>query len=194
MTVQDRARTGRDDVLPCEIVGTVTIRNRSAATERHERGDVAPSPSAEHPVDPPGHGASGRKHPPAKAGCRVDGRSQPVDVDRRCATRARGRTVREFVTAILLVPVAFSLVWMATFAGASLFVELNVASGGIIGPLTERGRAVALFEMLSHYPFTLLTSLVATATLLTFFITSAESGALATSFIVSGGQREPSRR
>jgi choline/glycine/proline betaine transport protein len=103
---------------------------------------------------------------------------------------SRGRTIREFVTGVLVVPALFSLVWMAAFNGAGLFVELNVRPGGITEPLQDQGQAVALFTMLSYYPLTVVTSLVATANLVTFFVTSADSGALVTSYLTAGGKRD----
>ena len=103
---------------------------------------------------------------------------------------SRGRTIREFVTGVLVVPALFSLVWMAAFNGAGLFVELNVRPGGITAPLQNQGQAVALFTMLSYYPLTVVTSLVATVNLITFFVTSADSGALVTSYLTAGGKRD----
>jgi choline/carnitine/betaine transport len=107
---------------------------------------------------------------------------------------SKGRTVREFVVGVLVVPALFSLVWMAAFNGAALFVELNVLSGGIVGPLQERGQAIALFEMLSFYPLTLVTSLVATVNLVTFAVTSVDSGSLVTSYLTAGGKQETAVR
>ncbi|WP_309484939.1 BCCT family transporter [Halorhabdus salina] len=107
---------------------------------------------------------------------------------------SKGRTIRQFVAGVLLVPTLFSLVWMAAFNGSALFVELNVLTDGILGPLQEQGRAVALFEMLSFYPLTLATSVVVTANLLTFIVTSADSGALVTSYLAAGGKQETATR
>jgi len=107
---------------------------------------------------------------------------------------SKGRTIREFVAGVLLVPTLFSLVWMATFNGSALFVELHVLGNGILGPLQDHGRAVALFEMLSYYPFTFATSVVVTVNLLTFIVTSADSGALVTSYLAAGGTQETETR
>lgn len=107
---------------------------------------------------------------------------------------SKGRTIREFVGGVLVVPALFSLVWMAVFNGAAIFVELHVLSGGVIGPLQDRGRAVALFEMLSFYPFTFVTSLVATVNLVTFAVTSLDSGSLVTSYLTAGGKQEVASR
>ena len=107
---------------------------------------------------------------------------------------SRGRTIREFVGGVLVVPALFSLVWMAAFNGAAIFVELNVLSGGVLGPLQDGGRAVALFEMLSFYPFTFVTSPIATVNLVTFTVTSLDSGSLVTSYLTAGGKQETARR
>ncbi|UWG48824.1 Choline-glycine betaine transporter [Halanaeroarchaeum sp. HSR-CO] len=102
---------------------------------------------------------------------------------------SKGRTIREFVGGVLVVPALFSLVWMAVFNGTALFVELNVLSGGIVGPLQHNGRAIAVFEMLSFYPFTLLTSLLVIVNLLTFTVTSLDSGSLVIGYLTAGGKR-----
>ena len=107
---------------------------------------------------------------------------------------SKGRTIRQFVAGVLLVPTLFSLVWMAAFNGSALFVELNVLGDGILGPLQEQGRAVALFEMLSYYPLTFATSVVVTANLLTFIVTSTDSGALVTSYLAAGGKQDTATR
>ncbi|WP_340099829.1 BCCT family transporter [Salinibaculum salinum] len=107
---------------------------------------------------------------------------------------SRGRTVREFVGGVLLVPALFSLVWMAVFNGSAIFVELQIAGGGITGPLQDQGRAVSLFTMLSYFPLTLVTSLTAIGALVTFFVTSADSGSLAISYLTAGGTREAETR
>lgn len=103
---------------------------------------------------------------------------------------SKGRTVREFVVGVLVVPALFSLVWMAVFNGASIYVELNILGGGIVKPLQDEGQAVALFEMLSFYPFTSVTSLIATVSLVTFAVTSIDSGSLVVSYLTAGGKRE----
>ncbi|WP_248299448.1 BCCT family transporter [Halorhabdus amylolytica] len=103
---------------------------------------------------------------------------------------SKGRTIRQFVAGVLLVPTLFSVIWMAAFNGSALFVELNVLSDGILGPLQEHGRAVALFELLSYYPLTFATSVIVTANLITFIVTSADSGALVTSYLAAGGKQD----
>jgi choline/glycine/proline betaine transport protein len=107
---------------------------------------------------------------------------------------SKGRTIREFVAGVLVVPALFSLVWMAVFNGAAIFVELNVLSGGITGPLAESGRATALFEMLSFYPLTFLTSLIVIVNLVAFAVTSVDSGSLVTGYLTAGGTQKIAKR
>lgn len=107
---------------------------------------------------------------------------------------SKGRTIREFVAGVLLVPVLFSVLWMAVFNGAAIFVELNGPGGTITDPLQAQGRGVALFALLSYYPFTVVTSTVATANLITFVVTSADSGSLVTSYLIAGGRQDTPRR
>ena len=109
---------------------------------------------------------------------------------------SKGRTIRQFVVAVLAIPVAFSLVWMAAFNGAAIFVELNVLGGGISGPLQDQGRAVALFELLSFYPLTLVATVLVTLNLVTFFVTSADSGSLVASYFATSGRNtsDPAHR
>lgn len=103
---------------------------------------------------------------------------------------SKGRTVREFVAGVLVLPTAVSFVWVAAFGGSALFVELQRQAGGITGPLNQQGQAVALFELLSFYPFTLVGASVATLLLMTFFVTSSDSGSLVVDHLTSGGKHE----
>ena len=103
---------------------------------------------------------------------------------------SKGRTVREFVGGVLILPSLVSFLWIAAFGGSALFVELNRQAKGIVGPLNEQGQAVALFELLSFYPLTLVSAVVATLLLGTFFVTSSDSGSLVVDHLTSGGKHD----
>ncbi|MEE4637811.1 MAG: BCCT family transporter [Wenzhouxiangella sp.] len=97
-----------------------------------------------------------------------------------------GRTVREFLIAVLIVPVVVSTVWMSTFGGAGL----DQARDGI-GALGADGitdSSLALFQMLQSLPLTSITSLLAIVLVLVFFVTSSDSGSLVIDSITSGGK------
>ncbi len=99
-----------------------------------------------------------------------------------------GRTVREFVTGTLLVPTLFTFVWMTVFGDSALYVELFGAGG--LQEAVARSMPDALFALLSHYPLTEFFSGVAIIIVATFFVTSADSGALVVAMIASGGDHE----
>jgi choline/glycine/proline betaine transport protein len=101
---------------------------------------------------------------------------------------SRGRTIREFVLGVLIVPSLFSFVWLATFGGASLFAQFN--GGGILAALTNQGQTITMFAMLSRYPLGIVTSIVATLLVITFFVTSSDSGSLVVDHLTSGGKHD----
>ena len=99
---------------------------------------------------------------------------------------SRGRTVREFVTAVLIVPTLVTVVWMAAFGGNGL----EQASQGI-GQLANglgSDESMAMFQMFAEMPLSFLTSLVAVLLVLVFFITSSDSGSLVIDSITAGGK------
>ena len=96
-----------------------------------------------------------------------------------------GRTVREFIIAVLLVPTVVTVVWMSVFGGSALD---QIQNG--VGALAEGLGAVelAMFQMLENMPLTSITSLVGTILVLVFFITSSDSGSLVIDAITAGGK------
>ncbi|MFD1512721.1 BCCT family transporter [Halomarina rubra] len=101
---------------------------------------------------------------------------------------SRGRTVREFLLGVLVLPALFSFLWMATFGGSALFVELN-GGGGLTGAV-ENDVATAMFELFAVLPLTAVTSVVAVVLVTTFFVTSSDSGSLVVDHMTAGGKRE----
>lgn len=99
---------------------------------------------------------------------------------------SRGRTIREFVTGVLLVPTAFTLLWMTVFGDTAIHMILweHVTS---LGEAIERDSSLALFAFFEHFPFASLLSLVAIVMVVVFFVTSADSGALVVDMLASGG-------
>jgi choline/glycine/proline betaine transport protein len=100
---------------------------------------------------------------------------------------SRGRTIREFVTGVLLVPTAFTLLWMTVFGDTAIHMILweHVTS---LGEAIERDSSLALFAFLEYFPFASLLSLIAIIMVVVFFVTSADSGALVVDMLASGGQ------
>lgn len=103
---------------------------------------------------------------------------------------SRGRTVRELLTAVLVVPTLVSILWMTAFGGNAL----AQATGGI-GELANGigDVSLAMFQMLANLPLHKLTSALAVMLVMVFFVTSADSGSLVIDCITAGGKTDTPR-
>lgn len=97
---------------------------------------------------------------------------------------SKGRTIREFITGVLLVPVLFTFLWMTVFGNTAIALDMSGAAP--IAQVVADNLPVALFAMLEELPLAAITSGVATLLVMTFFVTSADSGALVIDTITSG--------
>ncbi|MEZ4273154.1 MAG: BCCT family transporter [Myxococcota bacterium] len=102
---------------------------------------------------------------------------------------SRGRTIREFIIGVLLVPTLVTFVWLAVFGNAALFIELRGAGG--ISEAVAESVPKALYATLAHFPASTLTSILATLVIITFFVTSSDSGSLVIDVITAGGMPIP---
>jgi len=102
---------------------------------------------------------------------------------------SRGRTIREFVGGVLLVPVLFTFLWMTVFGNTAIALDLSGAAP-IVQTVADN-IPVALFEVLEQLPLSVIASGVATLLIVTFFVTSADSGALVIDMITSGAAPNP---
>ncbi|UNK71332.1 BCCT family transporter [Microbacterium sp. H1-D42] len=105
---------------------------------------------------------------------------------------SKGRTVREFVIGVILVPTLIGILWFAVLGGSALAMELS-DPGTLTGPDGEVDLQGALFAMLQNVPGSGIVSVGALLLLGIFFITSADSGALVMGMIATGGKPEPRR-
>ncbi len=103
---------------------------------------------------------------------------------------SKGRTVREFVVGVLLVPSLLTFLWMSVFGGAAL--DLSLSGEASIVTAVGADVSTALFALLAQLPVPQISSLLAIALVVTFFVTSANSGALVTCYLTAGGKLEPS--
>ncbi|PSP75508.1 glycine/betaine ABC transporter [Halobacteriales archaeon QS_3_64_16] len=105
---------------------------------------------------------------------------------------SKGRTVRQFVLGVLILPTMFSFVWLATFGGSSLFAQFG--GGNLLQVLGgENGGTTMMFAMFSQYPVGAVTGLIATLLVITFFVTSSDSGSLVVDHLTSGGKHDVPR-
>ncbi len=103
---------------------------------------------------------------------------------------SKGRTVREFLIAVLLVPTLVTLVWMSTFGGTALSLATN-GFGELANGISDV--SLAMFHMLEQLPLTSITSTLAIVLVLVFFITSSDSGSLVIDNITAGGKTDAPR-
>jgi BCCT family betaine/carnitine transporter len=97
---------------------------------------------------------------------------------------SRGRTVREFLVSVLLVPSLFSVLWMTAFGGTA--IEQFVV-GGFTG-VQDAALELKLFAMLGQLPLTAISSFLGIVLVIVFFVTSSDSGSLVIDTITAGGK------
>lgn len=105
---------------------------------------------------------------------------------------SRGRTVREFVLNVLLVPTGFTFLWMTVFGNTAISLDMGVAAGEISRAVAT-DLSTALFYFLEQLPGATFTSMLAILLVTVFFVTSADSGALVIDTMASGGAEETPR-
>jgi len=105
---------------------------------------------------------------------------------------SKGRTIREFVTATLLVPTLLGFFWFCVIGGTGLHAihEAKVAAADIVEPTLENN-ALSLYKVLEQLPLVTITWGAATLLIVVFFITSSDSGSLVDDMVTSGGDPNP---
>lgn len=97
---------------------------------------------------------------------------------------SRGRTVREFLTCVILIPMLASVIWMGAFGGTAVTQVMADAAA----PVFDVALELKLFVMLEQLPFAAVTSLLGILLVLVFFVTSSDSGSLVIDMITAGGK------
>ncbi|WP_153461852.1 MULTISPECIES: BCCT family transporter [Sediminibacillus] len=102
---------------------------------------------------------------------------------------SRGRTIREFMAGVLIVPSLLAIIWFTTFGGTALNVEM-FGSGGL-AELVTGDVELALFATLGELPLSGITNVLAILLILIFFITSADSASYVLGALTSKGSLAP---
>ena len=97
---------------------------------------------------------------------------------------SRGRTIREFVLGVLLVPTMVSFLWFTVFGNTAIALE---RAGAGIGVLVQEDFSTALFALLEQFPLATVTSVITTVVVGLFFVTSSDSGSFVVDMLTSGG-------
>jgi len=99
---------------------------------------------------------------------------------------SRGRTLKEFVLGVLIVPTLLTFLWLSAFGGSAIFLELN-GLADISGAVTENV-ATSLYVLLEQFPIASVTSVVGVLLVTSFFVTSSDSGSLVVDSLTAGGK------
>lgn len=102
---------------------------------------------------------------------------------------SKGRTVREFIYGVLIVPPVISCFWIATFGGTALWYDLHKNTK--IAELVNEDVTSALFQMLGNLPLSMVISVIGIILIFTFLITSADSATFIMASMTSNGSINP---
>lgn len=105
---------------------------------------------------------------------------------------SKGRTIREFVIGVLLIPSGVTFLWFTIMGGTALHSELT-GVGGLVEAVNNEGAAISLFALLEQYPATAFTSFVAIFLVAIFFISGADAASIVMGMLSSRGALEPAR-
>jgi BCCT family betaine/carnitine transporter len=97
---------------------------------------------------------------------------------------SRGRTVREFVICVLLIPSLVCVLWMSIFGGTAIHQVVNEGYTAAQDAALE----LQLFKMLDPLPIASITSFIGIVLVIVFFVTSSDSGSLVIDTITAGGK------
>jgi BCCT family betaine/carnitine transporter len=99
---------------------------------------------------------------------------------------SKGRTVREFITCVLLIPSIVSVFWMTAFGGTAISQILNDG----VTAVADADLELKLFLMLEQLPLVSITSFIGIVLVIVFFVTSSDSGSLVIDTITAGGKTD----
>ena len=99
---------------------------------------------------------------------------------------SRGRSIRQFVVGVMLVPTIFTFLWFSVFGDTALHLIMVDGYDALIQQV-QNDHAVALFKLFELLPFTQIVSFLTIFLIITFFVTSSDSGSIVIDSLASGG-------
>ena len=102
---------------------------------------------------------------------------------------SRGRTIREFIIGVMLIPTFFTLLWMTIFGNSAIDLVHNQ---GVVelGEMVSQDSSVALFVFLENFPLSTVLSFFSVLMIVIFFVTSCDSGAMVVDMLCSHGRND----
>src|SRR5690606_25220425 len=99
---------------------------------------------------------------------------------------SRGRTIRQFVFGVLAVPTVFTFLWFSIFGDTALWMIMQQGVQSLVGDV-QADHSVAIFAFYEHLPWSSFLSLITVFLIITFFVTSSDSGSLVIDSLAAGG-------
>ena len=101
---------------------------------------------------------------------------------------SKGRTIREFIVFVLIIPTLLCLLWFSAFGGTALHQNLVDGYTAVADKVAVYDYPIALFKMLDELPLAILLGSIAMLLTIIFFVTSSDSGSLIIDIIAAGGK------
>ena len=101
---------------------------------------------------------------------------------------SKGRTVREFITCVLIIPTIVGVIWMTAFGGTAIIQVVETGYTGVTETIANWTPELSLFRMLEQLPMTQVSSFIGIVLVIVFFVTSSDSGSLVIDTITAGGK------
>lgn len=89
---------------------------------------------------------------------------------------SKGRTIKSFIAAVLILPTLFNCIWFSIFGSSAIWIDLNVADGFLSTLVNDKD--ALMFRFLEYLPLSYVSSFLVIAIIVIFFMTSADSGIL----------------
>ncbi|MFT5660405.1 MAG: choline/carnitine/betaine transport [Sulfurimonas sp.] len=99
---------------------------------------------------------------------------------------SKGRTVKEFIFGVILIPTLLSFLWMSVFGSAALYAQMHDGVNLVVA--VKEDVSTGMFVFLKSYPFAEVSSFIAIILVAVFFVTSSDSGSLVIDHLTSGGK------
>lgn len=102
---------------------------------------------------------------------------------------SRGRTIREFLMGVLFVPVLVTFLWMTVFGNSALYIQMFTSTD--IASVVTENIPISLFVLLEQFPLASVSSILGVLVVISFFVTSSDSGSMVIDIITAGGNPDP---
>lgn len=109
---------------------------------------------------------------------------------------SRGRTIREFVLGVLLIPMVLLFFWFTTFGGVAIHMEMLAAlDPALVNPgliqAVQQDMGSAIFKLVEYYPFAKPITLLIVVMIVLWFVTSSDSASFVIDMLTAGGDTNP---